>query len=924
MERSIYRITLDLHDRRPLVTLRMTSGDTARRIYVSFADGTVPYVLTPDISARMCAVKPSGLQIFNTMTVEDGTAYYDVTAATLAESGTVECQVRLYDAENRLMSSPRFMLEVSESLLDEQSVESTDEYTALTEALGEVSGAVSACESAAAKAGEVIAAAQDAADEANDAAVAATLSKEAADTAAAYADSAGNNATAAAAVANNAAGTAHNAAVLASDNAALASAAAARAEAAAENIEETVTDIYDEISASKETFMSAAGYAVYRRKMFMPLTNEVTADLKLTPSDLMLGNTKGLVMFTYNAGTKYTGTFTVRTGNAGSQYEYRDIPLGKLTQIVFPDTYAPTFAYKASESFASGAVDMTVVYPKDITSRVLASEAAVGELRQKAEANDTLLIQSLVVGLGVKDALKEYAEANGENESLTDICERFFTAAAKTAGGTYTSEFYKYDSSNTTLGTKLDANSGLTCTPSTMTEAGTDDYAALPLFACFDVNYTIDSTSLEPVIHAIKDVYGDFSSAPADSFVGVMQMTGWVRRTSAETAKKVEYRAAEETGFKPLPEAVRVDGTVRSFVIHAKYAAGYNSAGKLSSVSGVQPATCRPGSAGSTSVSHNGQIALWREWGNQYCGSGLCDIAFIQLMLEIKYAVLGSVQVMSGCRSYSSVYQAAVGETGVTRVLLTAAQAAFFVVGSCVSLGSTNYREKATAYDVCDITKIASIEDVTVGDVAYKAINLETETTFNTTTDTYIIPQPWRTGSTDDVQGNDGSLYSNTSGKEPCKIQGIELMLGTYEIPADTTLYKDTEKYTVYLNRKASEIASNNSGTNPVTIGTIPKETDTAWKYIAELNWDAGDQEAYMLTKEVGGTSSAGYRAGLYRNGAATTGWREWMAFGDLNFWGAGGFACANLDSSIGSVYWHIAARACGTGGNRGVYTAAV
>lgn len=75
MERSIYRITLDLHDRRPLVTLRMTSGDTARRIYVSFADGTVPYVLTQDISARLCAVKPSGTQIFNTMTVEDGTAY---------------------------------------------------------------------------------------------------------------------------------------------------------------------------------------------------------------------------------------------------------------------------------------------------------------------------------------------------------------------------------------------------------------------------------------------------------------------------------------------------------------------------------------------------------------------------------------------------------------------------------------------------------------------------------------------------------------------------------------------------------------------------------------------------------------------------------------------------------------------------------
>lgn len=111
-----------------------------------------------------------------------------------------------------------------------------------------------------------------------------------------------------------------------------------------------------------------------------------------------------------------------QNGKAGSQYEYTDIPLGKLTQIIFPNAYAPTFAYKASETFPLGAVDMTVIYPKDITSRVLASEAAVSELRQKAEVNDPLLIQSLVGGLGIKDALKAYTEANGDNESLTDIC----------------------------------------------------------------------------------------------------------------------------------------------------------------------------------------------------------------------------------------------------------------------------------------------------------------------------------------------------------------------------------------------------------------------------------------------------------------------------------------------------------------------
>ena len=539
-------------------------------------------------------------------------------------------------------------------------------------------------------------------------------------------------------------------------------------------------------------------------------------------------------------------------------------------------------------------------------------------------ANDLFIIPSLITQLGVKNALKAFVEANADYDSLTNICNRFFAAAAKSVTGTYTSQFYKYESSNTPIGEKQDANAELTCTPSTKAAAGTDDYATLPLFACFDVNYTIDGTTLEPVILAIKGVYGSFSSAPAASLVGVMQMTGWVRRTSTDTTKKVEYRATEETGFKPLPEAVRAaDNTVRAFVIHAKYAAGYNSEGKLSSVSGVQPATQRSGSTGSTSISHNGQIAKWREWGNQYCGSSLCDVAFIQLMLEIKYATLGSAQVLAGCRSYSSSYTAAVAETGVTRVLLTAAQGANFIVGSCVSLGSTNDRAKATTYDVCDIVKVVSIEDVTVDGTAYKAVNLDTETPFNTTTGTYITAQPWQTGSTDDVPGNDGSPNNNTNGKEPCKIQGIEVMVGAYEALGDTTLYEDSEKYTVYLNRKASEIASEGSGTNPVMVGTIPKETDAGWKYIAELNWDENDGEAYMLAQTFAGSSTTGYRAAVYRDGAATTGWREWLSFGVLDYRGYGGFACAHLRAGLGTASWSIAARACGSGGNRGEFTPA-
>lgn len=551
---------------------------------------------------------------------------------------------------------------------------------------------------------------------------------------------------------------------------------------------------------------------------------------------------------------------------------------------------------------------------------VYAAGAAAGRTAAEADA-DAQIAALLIEAHGAREAFKKFAEIYAGGGSLTEISNRFFTAAAKSADDTYASEFYRYSVNPTPAGTKLDGNAGLVCLPSTNILAARDDYADLPLFACFDCNYTIDADTLEPVIHAVKDIAGDFTGAPADSMVGVMQMTGWVRRTATDTTKKVEYRAKPSEGFKPLPEAVRAcDNGVRPFVIHAKYAAGFNAAGRLSSVSGVQPATRRPGSAGSAQISHDGQISLWREWGNQYCGASLCDIAFVQLMLEIKYATLGSAQVMTGCRSYYTSYTAAVAETGVTRVLLTAAQAAYFAVGSRVSIGTGTDRAKATCYDVCDITKILSIEDVTVDGTAYKAVNLDAETPFNTATATYIVPQPWATGSTDAVLGNDGSPTSNTSGKEPCKIQGVEVMLGVYEAPADTALYEDTEKYAVYLNRKAADIQAGNSGTNPVTVGTIAKEETAAWKYIAELNWEANDQEAYMLTQEAEGTSATGYRASIYRDGAATTGWREWLVFGYLGTGGACGFACARLVDGLSPANWLFAARACGSGGNRGEY----
>lgn len=78
-----------------------------------------------------------------------------------------------------------------------------------------------------------------------------------------------------------------------------------------------------------------------------------------------------------------------------------------------------------------------------------------------------------------------------------------------------------------------------------------------------------------------------------------------------------------------------------------------------------------------------------------------------------------------------------------------------------------------------------------------------------------------------------------------------------------------------------------------------------------------------MLAQTFAGSSTTGYRAGVYRDGAATTGWREWLAFGSLDAGGSSGIACASLHVGLGTAYWPLAARACGSGGNRGEFTPA-
>ena len=277
---------------------------------------------------------------------------------------------------------------------------------------------------------------------------------------------------------------------------------------------------------------------------------------------------------------------------------------------------------------------------------------------------------------------------------------------------------------------------------------------------------------------------------------------------------------------------------------------------------------------------------------------------------------------MNGCNAYYLSFNLAIGETGVKRALVTPAQGAQFIVGSCVSIGTSNDRSQATCYDIMNIVPIKSIETVEIDGVQYSALNFDVENTFNTTTALFVVTQPWRTGATDDVQGNDGSPINNNSNKEPFKLQGIEVMTGVVECVGSETTSQTADEYILYSNRKSSDIASDAIGTNPVTLGQVIKADTTLWRYIAELNWQ-DDPEKYFVPTQYNATSTTGYKDGVYTEPSAQiSGLREILLLGDLGFRSFAGLSCLRLDFGLGRAGWTVGGRACGSSGNRGEFQA--
>ena len=492
-----------------------------------------------------------------------------------------------------------------------------------------------------------------------------------------------------------------------------------------------------------------------------------------------------------------------------------------------------------------------------------------------------------------------------KKSAYTDTFFRNFFAMQRT-GKKYTVHFPLWETSQVATGEKLDDNEGLIMEPSTLTEKGRDDYETIPLFRTYDCN--VEKINGKLKITAMK---GDIGFNPKEKDTFVLGMPYYHKAWEQDGYLYYSRSDTQHEGYVLCPEARKTDG-MRNFCLYGKYVAGRNSQGTLGSYYGVNPTRNLP--------SYNNNITEAKKRGDEYCFGSSYDYAYIQSTFLLKYTNKNWNNVLGGCFAYSYQYLVSVPESNTKRVVLKKSEADKFLIGSCVIVGDSGDGSKApdrgaaAAYNLCDSTKIIDIVNV---DENNKALVLDITDSITTTATTWVSTIHWESGFSDDILGRDGCPCQTKSQISsmlyPSVIQGIELMVGGYEVPGNTFMdIVDGLTRDVYVCTDSTKLTTNVTTAKETYVKLAKQmtvERNNEWNYGTEIFIDT-ENGMNIITKAgtSGSGTSTGFCDGIYFD-TAETGQREFQLLGGLWSWGASGAFCAYCVDGLGHAWWHILAR---------------
>lgn len=474
----------------------------------------------------------------------------------------------------------------------------------------------------------------------------------------------------------------------------------------------------------------------------------------------------------------------------------------------------------------------------------------------------------------------------------------------KRNGLTYGVEIPK---SNIVECTKIGANQGIAVpTPGKIGTPAIDPYSAIggPFFY-MEVNGGCENSGV-PYVAAIN---GDknFSRAHSDEDTCILTPVLYTREVETDTTMQIYISDTKYPGYEPEAGAILPDGTLRPYMLRAKYPLSKDSQGRPRSTSGIKPLT--------RTVSHNSLIDIMDTKTTGYSGKTQNDEWYVKIMFLMKYASKNSQKYFSGCTGHIEQIRPTVSEQSVTRIVVANADAAKIPVGSSMMFGTNtsgnNDRGQTTSFDIFDGAKVIKIDPY---DDNNSAVYFAGVSPFSTETTYLLSTAPWICGSCDSVSG-DGSPTNRTSGREPYTIQGIELGHGIYEVFGNVILSNaDGTGWKVHVNPDSQKEATSITGDYIDTGVKYDGGTADAWHYYQYPKTVNG----LMLSLGSNASTSTGICDGVYLNKNATTGTREWLSLGDLGVWGDAGLWCVNGSNGLGDAWWSFGSRRSYIGRSKG------
>lgn len=147
MTDSVTRITLNLQETNTMVTVSAKRGDTGRKLLIHLADGSIPYPMGDDCYAVFTAGKPDGTKLHNPCTIHRNAVVYEFTEQTCTAPGTLHCEIKLYGADRKLLTSACFLLNVCDTVYREgDEVSSEGEMNTLDALISDAAALISTVE----------------------------------------------------------------------------------------------------------------------------------------------------------------------------------------------------------------------------------------------------------------------------------------------------------------------------------------------------------------------------------------------------------------------------------------------------------------------------------------------------------------------------------------------------------------------------------------------------------------------------------------------------------------------------------------------------------------------------------------------------------------------------------------------------------